>query len=188
MPPAVEGLVDGVLESDLRLQPVEKEVHESETARTRHQVCAEVRAGSEPFRQRPVYRAVLRLLHEPFVRGDEETARATRGVTHGEVLVSARVRLDAADDALDDEAWREILARAFLPFARRLLQQTLECRRLHVDVERGPLRLVDEADEPLEVHGVGESGLGINEDGSEQAPLLRQSTEHVDVMLGQIGP
>ena len=57
--------------------------------------------------------------------------------------------LHAADDRLDEQARREVLAGALLALAGRLLQQPLEGGGLDVDVERGPLGLVDQADEPL---------------------------------------
>ncbi len=60
-------------------------------------------------------------------------------------VVRARVGLHAADDRLDEDARREVLAGALLALAGGLLQQPLVGGGLDVDVERGPLGLVDQA-------------------------------------------
>ena len=67
---------------------------------------------------------------------------------------------------------REVLPGALLAFAGRLLQQALEGGGLDVDVERGPLGLVDEADELVEVDRVAEAALGAGVDVAEDAGLL----------------
>ena len=80
---------------------------------------------------------------EPLVGGDEEAAGAAGRVADGEVLADSRVGLDAADHALDQRARREVLAGALLALGRGLLQQPFEGGGLDVDVEAGPLGLVD---------------------------------------------
>ena len=76
---------------------------------------------------------------------------------------------------LDEQARREVLPGALLPLARGLLQQALVGRGLDVHVERGPLGLVDQADEPLEVHRLVEPRLRLGEDVAEDARLLRRA-------------
>ena len=68
-----------------------------------------------------------------------------------------RVGLDAADNRLDEYAWREVLARPFLAFAGGLFEQPFESRRLDVDIERSPLYLVNDAKDLFQVHGIVEA-------------------------------
>ena len=87
-------------------------------------------------------------------------------------LTAARVGLHAAHHGLDQDAGREVLARALLALAGRLLQQALERGGLDVDVERSPLGLVDRADELAQVDRVREAVLSAGEDVAQDAVLL----------------
>ncbi len=112
------------------------------------------------------------LVLEPLVGRDEEAAGAAGRVIDREVLAGSRVGLHAADHDLDEEPGREVLASALLALGCRLLQQALEGRSLDVDVERGPLGLVDETDELVQVDRVGEAALSAAKDVAEDAGLL----------------
>ncbi len=101
----------------------------------------------------------------------------TGRVADREVAAHSGVGLHAADDGLDEDARSEVLARALLAFAGGLLQQALEGRALTSTSMRGPLGLVDEADELLEVDRVVEAGLGAGEDVAEDARLLAEHAE-----------
>ena len=92
-------------------------------------------------------------------------------------VLRSRVGLHAADDGLDQDARREVLPGALLALAGGLLQQPLVGRGLDVDVERGPLGLVDQADELLEVDRVVEAGLRLGVDVAEDARALAERAE-----------
>jgi hypothetical protein len=109
------------------------------------------------------------------------------GSQNGEVAADARVGLDAADDRLDQHPRREVLPGPLLPLAGGLLQKTLVGGGLHVHVEGGPLGLVDQADEPLEVDRVLEARLRPGVDVAEEPGRLAELAEDVDVVVGQLG-
>ena len=122
----------------------------------------------------------LGLLHQPFVGAHQEAAGAAGRVADGEVRGLPRGSgFMHAHDGLDQHARREVLARALLAFARRLLQQALEGRALHVHVHGGPLFLVDQGDEPLEVDRVVEARHGLGEDVAEKPAGLAQLAQDV---------
>src|SRR5439155_9126801 len=108
-------------------------------------------------------------------------------VADSEVAAEARVRLHAADDRLDQDTRREILAGPLLPLTGRLLQQALVGGSLNVHVEGSPFGLVNQADEPLEVDRVLEAGLCPGIDVAEQAGGLAELAKDVDIVVGQLG-
>ena len=73
-------------------------------------------------------------------------------------------------------------------YSRSLFKQALENPGLDVDVKLGPLRLVDEVDEPLQVDRVVEAGLGLGVDVAEDARRLAEPPQNVGVVVGQIAP
>ena len=74
------------------------------------------------------------------------------------------IRLYAAHDGLDQNARREVLSRAFLSLAGGLFEKSFEGGRFNVDIQRGPLGLVDQADELFEVNRIVKARLGLRED------------------------
>ena len=73
----------------------------------------------------------------------------------------------------------------FLPSLAAFSKQALERLGLHVLVERGPLGLVDQGDELLQVDRVVKPGHRLGEDVAEDAGLLAERAEHVGVVVGQ---
>ena len=141
-------LVDRVAERDVRLDLVQVEVHQREPARPRRRA---------PGRSRSACGCAWRSSRSnaPPRSGPSATRRRRRGsrrcrrpgrrsrspcCTRGSGLMQRTMRLD-------EEARREVLAGALLALAGGLLEQTFERGGLDVDVERGPLGLVDQADE-----------------------------------------
>ena len=124
---------------------------------------------------------------EPLVGSDQEAAGAAGRVADGEVLADSRVGLHAADHRLDEDARREVLAGALLALAGCLLQQSLEGCGLDVDVEAvhsvssiRPMSL-------LQVDRVGEAVLRASEDVAEDAGLLAEGAQRLDVGVEQVG-
>ena len=184
---AARDFVDRVAERDVRLDLVEVQVHQRQPARPRRRAPGRSRSSSgSAWRCRGRARRRVCVL-EPLVGGDEEAAGAAGRVADREVLADARVGLHAADHALDERPRREVLAGALLALAGGLLKQPLEGRGLDVDVERGPLGLVDEADELVQVDRVGEAALGAAEDVAEDARLLAERAQRLDVGVEQLG-
>ena len=115
----------------------------------------------------------------------QKPAGAARRIADTEIRVHSRVGLDTANDRLDQHPRREVLPGAFLPFARRFLQQPLKCCCLDVDIERCPFGFIDHPDELLQIHGIVEAGYRFGEDLSEQVPLATQRTKNGHVVVGQ---
>jgi hypothetical protein len=183
--PAVRHLIDRVAQLDLRLDTVEKQVHQSEPPRPRNQILAEIRFGFDPFGQFPLHRSALCPPHQPFIRADQEPASAAGRVADCELSVYAGVGLHAPHDGLDQHARREILTGSLLPLARRLFEKPLERKALDVHVERRPFGLVDHAEQFFQVHGIVKTGLGTRENVAQNALLPAQSAEYVDITVDQ---
>ena len=86
---------------------------------------------------------------------------------------------------LNQDARREVLPGAFLALARGLFKQPLEGGSLDVDVERRPLDLVDQPEELLQIDRVVEPRLSAREDVAEQAALLAEFAQEIDVVILQ---
>jgi len=114
-----------------------------------------------------------RLGHEPFIAADEKAARATGWIADPEVRFAARVGLHQPDDRLDQDAGREVLAGAFLPFTGGLFEQAFERGALHVHIHRGPVFLVDHRKHAFQVNRVVESGRSLGKDVGEQPAASR---------------
>lgn len=128
-------LINRIPEPDMGLDLMKVEIHERQPTWPRDEFLAEEGVRSDASRGISVERAAS-LLHEPVVGGDQKAASSARRVTNLEVRPRPWVGLDASDDRLDQYAGREVLPSTLLPFARCLLEQSLEGRRLHIDVER----------------------------------------------------
>lgn len=79
------------------------------------------------------------------------------------------------------------MPRPLLALAGGLLQEPLVGGGLHVHVQGGPVRLVDQADQPLEVDRVVEPRLRPGVDIAEQPLLAAEGAEGVGVGVGQVG-
>jgi len=176
------GLVDGIAEVDRRLQAVQEKIHQREAPGARHEVLAVVRGRADPLEVLPLDPA---LLQQPLVGAHEKASRPAGRVADREVPARPRVGFHDADDGLDQNPRREVLARALLALAGRLFEQALEGRPLHVHVHGGPFFLVDHGDEALQIDGVVESGHGLAEDIAEKALGLPKPTENVLVVIRQ---
>ena len=165
--PARGRVLDGVPQPDVGLDPVQVEVHERHASRARYQILAEVGLRPDALRHVAIKRA-LRLVPKPLVGADEEPPLPTAG---SQMVKSAcpRVGLHAPTYGLDEDPGREVLARALFPLCGGLLQEPLVCGGLHVDVERGPLGLVDERDELLQIDRVVEAVLSARIDVAEES-------------------
>jgi len=98
----------------------------------------------------------------------------------------ARVGLHAPDDRLDEHAGREILPGPLLPLAGGLFQQSFVGFGLDVDAQRRPFGLVDQVDQPLQVHRVVEPRLRLGVDVGQHARRLGQFAERIGVVVGQV--
>ena len=171
----------------MRLDTVEKQIHQREPARARHEILAD-----EGLRfDAPGVRAIEHAAgdfpgHEPFVSANKKAARAARRVADAEVRFPARVGFHHRDDGLDERAGREVLARAFLAFAGGLFEQALEGRALHVHVHRRPVLLVNHGDDALEVDRIVKARRGLRENVGEQAAGFAEFAEDVGVVIGQL--
>ena len=93
------------------------EVHEGQAPRPRDELLAVVGTAFEAPCKLAVYGTALCLVHQPLVGGDKKPSGAAGGVAYGELLVGARVWLDATHDGLDKKPGREVLAGALFSFA-----------------------------------------------------------------------
>ncbi len=73
--------VDGVAEIDVRLDAVEKQIHQREPARARHEVLAVIGLCFDAFRIRAVEDA-FRFVDQPFVAANEKAAGAAGGISN----------------------------------------------------------------------------------------------------------
>ena len=179
-------LVDGVAEVDVRLDAVQKQIHQREPARARHEILAEVGLCLDAFGVGAVEHA-FGLLDQPFVSANEKAAGAAAG---SQIVKSGLPRgsgFITRHDGLDQHARREVLAGAFLALAGGLLEQALEGRAFHVDVHRRPLFLVDHGDDALEIDRIVEARRGLREDVAEQAAGFAKLAQDVGVVIGQRG-
>ena len=77
----------------------------------------------------------------------------------------------------------EVLAGAFLPFARRFLQQTFKCSALDIDIHRRPIFLVDHCDDALEIYRIVEARCCLRENVAQQSACFAKFSEYVCVMI-----
>ena len=168
----------------MRLDAVEKQIHQREPARARHEVLADEGLRFDAPGVRAVEHAAGNFPgHEPFVTANEKAARAAGRVADAEVRFPARVGFHHPDDGLDERSGREVLARAFLAFARGLFEQALERRALHVHVHRRPVLLVNHGDDALEVDGIVKARRGLRKDVGEQAARFAEFAQDIGVMM-----
>src|SRR5207244_3311061 len=99
-----------------------------------------------------------------FVRRNQETTRATGRIAYSKFGMRSWIRLNAADDRPDKNSRCEVLSRSFLSLACRLFEKAFEGSRLHIDIKRRPLGLVDQTDKFLEINRIVKAGLGLRED------------------------
>lgn len=184
--PAVRVLVDRVAEFDRGFDIVQEQIHQRKPARAGDQFLPEVGTLPDPFCHVAVKRPALRLLQQPLVRADKEPAGTARGIADREVGILPGIGLHAPDNRLDQDTRREVLPGTLLPLACRLLQKPLERLPFHINVELRPLRLIDQADKPLQVHRVGEPGECTGKNIAEQPGLLPQCPEHIHIVIGKI--
>ena len=186
--PAVGILVDGVAEFDLGFDIVQEQVHQRKPSRAGNQFLPEVGALLDAERHVAVKRPALCLLQQPLVRADKEPAGTARGIADREVGLLPGIGFHAPDNRLDQDTRREVLPGTLLPFARRLLQKSLERLAFHINVEFGPLRLIDETDQVLQVHRIGKPGECAGKNIAEKSVLLPEFPEHIQVMIRQVRP
>ena len=79
-----------------------------------------------------------------------------------------------ADDRFDEHAGREVLPGPFLAFAGAFSSNPSKAAALTSTSSAGPLGLVDEADELLEVDRIGEARLEPGVDVAENAGLFAE--------------
>ena len=169
----------------MRFHAVQKQVHQREPARARHEVLAVIDFFADEIIRAVKHAAGDGLGDEPFPRADEKAAGAAGGIAEAEVGIATRVGLHDAADGLDERAGREVLASAFLAFAGGLFQQALERRAFHVHIHRGPVLLVNHGDDALEVDGIIEARRGLRKDVAEDAGLFAELAQDVGVMIGE---
>ncbi len=174
--------IDGVAEIDPGFESVEEEIHEGQAPGAWDQFLAEIGPGFDALDDLAIQRAA-RLFHQPFVGAHEKPAGAAGGVADGEFGITARVRLHHPNDGFDQLTRREILTGAFLALACRFFQKTFKGRALDVHVHGRPFFIVDEGDQPFEVHGVVEAGHGLGEDVAEQARLFAQGFQRISIVV-----
>src|SRR5574337_930663 len=116
------------------------------------------------------------LLEIPLRRRDQKARRPDRRIVNRVIGTLAEVGPHTADDGTDGLARGEVLARALL-LGGELLQKALVGFGLQVHVELGPLSLIDEQDEFLEVDRLAELGERPGEDVAQQALLLAEFVE-----------
>src|SRR5207249_8248829 len=109
-PLAARLLVNRITKADVRLDPMEVQVHERQPAGPRNEVLPEVGLRADALRYVTI-KGALGLRNEPLIGAHEKAAGADRGVADGEVGRRPRVGLHTADDRLDEDARREVLAR-----------------------------------------------------------------------------
>src|SRR5688572_584737 len=149
--------VNRISQSNLRLEAVKIQIHQREATRTLNQILSEVRRTLEPFRQLAINCSAFRLLDQPFVSTDKKAAGTARWISDRKVFMSAWIRFRDANNRLNQNARREVLARPLLSFARSLLQQTFKSLSLHINVQAGPLGFVDKRDHAFEINGIVEA-------------------------------
>src|SRR5207253_1440756 len=101
---------------------VQEKVHQRESARARDQILAVVSLRLNAFRVSAIEDA-LGLVDKPLVTANKKSAGAAGWIGDRELRFAAGVRLHHAHDGLNQNAWREVLAGAFLSFARCFLEQ-----------------------------------------------------------------
>src|SRR2546422_4275824 len=94
--------------------------------------------------------SLFRLLHHPLVGADEETSRADCRIMDCEIRFLPEIRFHAADNATNGLARCEILSRSFFLLSI-FLEEALVGIGLNVHVERSPLRLINQADQFLQI-------------------------------------
>jgi len=185
---AAVGFVDGVAEINVRLDAVEKQIHQREPARARHEILADEGLRFDAPGVRAVEHGAGNVLgHKPFVTANEKAARAARRIANAEVRFAARIGFHHPNDGLDERAGREILARAFLAFAGGLFEQTLEGGAFYVHIHRRPVFLVNHGDDTLEIDGIVKAGRGLGEDVGKQAAGFTEFAQDVRVVIRQRG-
>ena len=111
----------------------------------------------------------------------------TGWIADREVRFAARVRLHHAHDRFDQHARREVLARAFLSFARGFFEQAFECRAFNIDIHRRPIFLVDHRDDALEIDGIIKARCCLGENVGQQSASFAKLPENICVVICQSG-
>ena len=183
---AIGDFVDRVAQGDVGFQAVQVEVHQGQPTRAGDEFLAVIGGGFQAFGEATVDGAAAGLAHKPFVGNHEKAAGAASGIGDGKFGMGAGIGFHAADDGLDQQAGGEILTRAFLTLIGGLLQESLEGGGLDIHIQRGPFRLVDQANQFFQVNWIAEPRLRPGEDVSQEARLLTQFPQDIDVIVGQI--
>lgn len=179
------GFVDRVAQDDAGFDAMEIKIHQGEAAGALDEFLAIVDGFFDPAGDVALEGAALGCVHEPFIGGDEETARAASGIADREVWPNARIGFHAADDGLDQDARREILAGAFLPFAGGFFEQALIRLRLYVHIKAGPIGFRNETDQTLEINGIVEAVLALGVNVAENARLLTELAKQIGIVIDQ---
>src|SRR5439155_2560627 len=111
-------IIDGVAKINVRLDSMQEKVHQRESTRTRHQILTVVSLRLDSFRVGATEHA-LGSVDKPLVTAHEKSAGAASWIRNCKFWFATRVRLHRTHDRFDQNARREVLAGAFLSFARR---------------------------------------------------------------------
>ncbi len=76
---------------------------------------------------------------------------------------------------------------ALLALTCSLLKKSFECFRLHVNIKSRPFGLVDERKHPFEIDRIVKARLCAGKNVSQQAVLLPQRSQNIDIVVCQIG-
>ena len=174
--------VDRIAEIDPGFESMQEKVHEGQAPGAGDQLLAQIGPVPDALDDLPVESAV-RLFHQPFVGTHEKPAGAAGGIADGELRIRARVRLHHPDDGFDQFARGKVLAGALFALACRFFQETLEGGALDVHVHGRPFFIVDERDQPLEVHGVVEARHGLSENVAEQSRFFAEGLQGIGILV-----
>ena len=126
--------------------------------------------------------AVVRLPFHIVVGSQKEATRAASGIAHG--FADSRTR--HIDHRLDERTGREVLACARLLVLAVLFEDAFVDGTLHVAIEVEPVLLVDHRDDLLQIDGLVDLVLRLDEDGADEAVLLREVLQGLLVLLDEV--
>jgi len=123
------------------------------------------------------------VLRDPLVRGEQEAARAARGIADRH----PRLGTHHLDERADQRPRREVLTGARLDVLGVLLEQSFVRVALDVGVERKPGLAVDQVDDqPPQLRGVLDPVLRLAEDDAEHPRPPAELGQHVPVVHLQL--
>lgn len=156
--------------------PVQVEVHGAQPHHLGHDVVAAEGLAPQPFVDLAVPRRGLGL--HVLVGGQQEPTGPTGRVADG----LRGLRVDHLDHGLDERPRGEVLARPTLHLAGVPLQQALVDCALYVHVHAHPGLAVDQADQALELGGIVDLALGLEEQRADEVGAFRELGQRVLVV------